>query len=148
MARLSPLFVVALLVTPHQALRAEEYDLTTLKCSVRFPDGLVKTYKHAHHVPYVGVDPPGEPVNDTLEVVGRAEDQMCFGLSTVARNLHYCFFMGVATRTSKGAYVFKERNTELKFTVLRGGRIHIEPIGDGYRENCGMFGVVESAEYR
>ena len=138
-------FIIAamFLAGPCAPALAEEPNLEQLKCPVQPSLQPNDEYRHAHEVLSISSGPLQlEMAEVLLTVVGRDAQFLCFGLITYARNYHMCGFMGVARRTSSNSYLFREGGTELRFTVLDSKRFRVEPIGEGYKDRCGMWGVV------
>jgi hypothetical protein len=84
---------------------------------------------------------------DVLRVEARDQSVMCFELITVARDHHRCEIAGVAQFYSDGAYLFRERNVEVRFTFQSDGGVKIEPVGEGDRARCAPLGQIVAGVY-
>lgn len=87
-------------------------------------------------------------ITDNLIVWRETSTDLCFSLTTYARNGHECGIQGLAIRQSPRKYLFTDKSCSIRIVRLFTGRMRIEPLGpDCKTPYCGMFGVIERATY-
>jgi hypothetical protein len=97
-------------------------------------------------------------VEDQLVLWDRQPESLCFFVTTVHRNLHYCWLVGKAERQRTGVYKYEDKSCKVVLEV-RNNRVRMnvtdpsEPKSEGCNpENtatfsCGMNTWIPSATY-
>lgn len=138
------LFASLMVSTP---TTAEPPDIEELSCPLSKSQPYSE-FRRSHEVPTVSTGKwQPETVEDILTIVGREENLLCFHLVTYAMNYHTCGVMGVAAGDGHNTYLLSDGPYVIRLLMLDNDHVRVEPVGEGYRENCGTSGVIEPAVY-
>lgn len=161
---LAPVFVFACVLLSATRGHAQEPRGITSDCTASHPSSPVR-YERLHQIPTTAahedvahkIITPGGMVlstpnmvaaTDVLTIVGRDESVLCFELVTIGRERNQCALSGQARSEGRGTFVFRERETAVRFMFSNDDQVSVEPIGKGYREHCEAAGEIQSAIYK
>lgn len=159
----APLFVFACVLLSATSAHAQEPGSTSNCTASRLSSP--ERYERLHQIPTTAahedvthkVITPGGMVlstpnmvaaTDVLTIVARDESALCFELLTLGRERDECAISGQARSEGRGTFVFRERDTAVRFTFSNDDQVSVEPIGNGYREHCESAGEIQSAMYK
>jgi hypothetical protein len=93
------------------------------------------SFVHRHKV-YEVVEGGGF-VADQLILWDRQPESLCFFVTTVHRNLHYCWLVGRAERQRSGTYTYEDKSCKVVLEV-RSNRVsmNVTDPSDSKREGC------------